>query len=346
MKKTNLHHILLHTGQHYDFNMSDVFFKELALPEPDYSLGVGSAAHGEQTGTILMGCERIMQDIKPALVIVYGDTNTTLGGALAAAKLHIPVAHIEAGLRSFNKEMPEEINRILADHVSSLLFVPTEQAVKNLAGESIIEHVYLVGDIMFDLAMQMERAHRGTGSGLLRSLQLEEKQYILSTIHRAENTDNRDRLKNICRALNSLAVSGYRIVFPMHPRTNKSLHKYQLGHILEHDNITIREPVSYTDMIRLEKSAKIIITDSGGVQKEAYFFKVPSVIPRSSTEWTEINEAGWNITADADEKQIVAAVIKLWSEDQTPHWYPFYGDGRAGEKIIEKITGYLSRRDT
>jgi len=268
-------------------------------------------------------------------VIVYGDTNTTLAGALSASKLHIPVAHVEAGLRSFNKRMPEEINRVVADHVSDLLFAPTETAVSNLAAEGIRKGVYNVGDVMFDVALQVKKQIGEIEKKILDGYGLQKKEYILVTIHRADNTDIKNNLKNIWDAVNHLAGKGIKIFFPVHPRTKKYLSEYQLIKNIN-ANLIIAEPVSYSDMIILESNAKVIITDSGGVQKESYFFKTPAVIPRDETEWVEIAEAGWSILAGADRDRIVDAVTKFYnSEGIDKMWISFYGEGDAAVKIVD-----------
>lgn len=361
--------ILVHTGQHYDFNMSDVFFQELNLPKPDYHLGVGSGSHGEQTGKMLIEIEKVLLREKPNIALVYGDTNTTLAGSLAAAKLHIPVAHIEAGLRSYNKNMPEEINRILTDHCSDILFCPNETAVKNLQKEgftNIIENgrlvgndfslprkqsktavhnlrsgasdapfVINVGDVMLDVALSMKKIIEETNQekSFLARYSLEAKSYILVTIHRADNTDNRENLEDIAEALRKIAKSGLKIFFPAHPRTRKALEKFNLVSNLP-KNLIINEPVSYTEMIAAENNARLIITDSGGVQKEAYFFKTNCIIPRDETEWTELVEIGFNKVVGAKKDNIVNAVLSMLNDDlANKEWPDFYGNGKAAEKI-------------
>ena len=334
-REVGLKEILVHTGQHYDFNMSDIFFKELNLPEPDYYLGIGSGLHGEQTGKMLVELEKVYIKEKPDLVIVYGDTNSTLAGALAASKLHIPVAHVEAGLRSFNKQMPEEINRVLTDHVSDLLFTPTKIAVENLHKEGITENIYNVGDVMFDVAL--ESIKKVNENEILDNYNLQRKNFILTTIHRAENTDNIENLKNIWGALNELAQKGHKIFFPVHPRTRKALEKFGLLE-QKNENLLVVEPVSYFEMLALEKNAKVIITDSGGVQKEGYFWGTPCVIPRNETEWVELIEIGFNILTGADRNSIINAVKTIESRnigDNIPK--DLYGSGNASEKIVNVI---------
>ena len=288
--------IIVHTGQHYDDNMSAVFFRELNIPEPDLNLGIGSGPHGQQTGQMLIRIEEVLLSEKPDLVIVYGDTNSTLAGALAAAKLKIPIAHVEAGLRSFNREMPEEYNRVLTDHCSDLLFCPTQTAVQNLKHEGISKGVYLVGDVMCDSVLHnLKLAEKN--SCILEKLDLKPKKYALATIHRAENTDEPKKLKSIFYALDKIAQNGWHVIVPLHPRTQKKLNNsetYQLN------DLVLIEPLSYLDMLLLEKQAKVILTDSGGVQKEAYWFEVPCVTLRNETEWVETVETSWNYLAGTD----------------------------------------------
>jgi UDP-N-acetylglucosamine 2-epimerase len=343
--------VLIHTGQHYDYEMSQVFFDDLGLKPPDYHLGVGSGTHGYQIGEMLKRVEEVLLKEKPDLVMVYGDTNTTLAGALAAAKLHIPVAHVEAGLRSFNRRMPEEINRVLTDHAASLLFCPTETAVENLRHEGFINivnnghllpldyaphatrHAPLVlntGDVMFD-AVRLYGELAEKRSEILQELGLEPKNYALATVHRAENTDQPKRLRGIFQGLLSLAQEGLTVVVPLHPRTRHALSSLSLLHGTLPRNLLVIEPVSYLDMLILEKNARVIITDSGGVQKEAFFFRVPCVTLREETEWVETVEAGWNALVGCDPKRIVEAVrsARPGEEDIMP-----YGDGRAAERIL------------
>ena len=305
LRETNINEIILHTGQHYDENMNDLFFKELEIPEPDYNLGIGSGNHGEQTGKMLIEIEKVLLEEKPNLVIVFGDTNSTLAGALAASKLHILLAHVEAGLRSFNKKMPEEINRILTDHVSDILFCPTQTAVENLKRESITNGVYLVGDIMFDALMHFSEISK-TKSQILKKLNLKPKKYYLATVHRAENTDDYDRLKNILFALSQLDKP---VVFPIHPRTKKMVENFGLNHLLE--RLIIIEPVGYLDMISLEANAQAILTDSGGVQKEAFWLRVPCITLREETEWIETVETGWNKLVGSRMESIINAVQNI-----------------------------------
>lgn len=303
LRKEGIREVIVHTGQHYDHGMSDIFFDELGIPAPDYNLGVGSGSHGLQTGEMLRKIEEVLLAEKPDWVVVYGDTNSTLAGALAASKLHIPVAHVESGLRSFNRRMPEEINRVLTDHISTLLFCPTETAVGNLAAEGITRGVHLVGDVMLDALLDAkERAQ--AKSTILDQLGLVEKQYLLATVHRAENTDDPQRLRAIMTALSQLAETET-VIFPVHPRTEKAL--VGLG-LLPMD--VLRPPISafsfplsalrfiaplgYLDMVRLSASARVILTDSGGLQKEAFWLGTPCVTLRNETEWVETVRSGGN----------------------------------------------------
>ncbi len=328
---------ILHTGQHYDTKMSDVFFEQLEIPKPEYNLGIVEKNHGAMTGRMLEQIEKVLLDERPDLLLVYGDTNSTLAGALAAAKLHVPVAHVEAGLRSWNRRMPEEINRVMTDHLSSSLFCPTEAAVQNLTKEGIAQHIYNVGDVMYDVALKYrsiaeEKYH-------LEQWQLEEKGYVLCTVHRAENSDHKGRLQSIFNALNEIAA-GIPVVLPLHPRTRKMLKVHELEYLL--DPLRIIEPVSYLEMVRLEMSAKVIITDSGGIQKEAFFHKVPCLTLRDETEWLETVDLGCNKICGADRELI----LENWNatcEDRSlfhsleeKGMYP-YGKGSAAERIVEVL---------
>src|SRR2546422_2596510 len=317
------HHdeFLLHTGQHYDEAMSDLFFRQLNIPAPDRNLEVGSGLHGAQTAAMLSGIEAVALDFKPDWVLVYGDTNSTFAGALAAAKLNLPVAHVEAGLRSFNRRMPEELNRVVADHVSTWLFAPSQGAADQLAAEGITDGVHVVGDIMMDaLRLHSRRAV------LPPSLGLTSGKYALATVHRAENTDDPERLRGILRALEALEVP---VILPLHPRTQKMIAEFGLTAA---DSIRVVEPVGYLEMLALEASAAIILTDSGGVQKEAYHFGVPCLTLRDETEWTETLEFGWNRLCGADPERIAAAALQLPTQE-TPR-PPLYGDGHAAERIV------------
>jgi len=311
--------VLVHTGQHYDDNMSDVFFRELDIPEPDLNLGVGSGPHGAQTGAMMAGLEKVAMDVKPDRVLIYGDTNSTLAAALVAAKLHIPVAHVEAGLRSFDRRMPEEVNRVLADHVSDLLLCPTEEAVQNLEREGIKRGVHLVGDVMYDAFLfNLETSHK---RDTLKKLGLSHGQFALATLHRAENTDNADRLRSV---LDGIDQSGLDVVLPLHPRTRSKLD----GPLPS--RIRVIDPVGYLDMLALEEGAAVIVTDSGGVQKEAYFLAKPCVTLRDTTEWTETVEAGWNVLVGWDSDRIAEAMRTFRPNAKRPD---LFGNGHAAEKI-------------
>ena len=306
--RTVAREVLIHTGQHYDRNLSDTFFDQLGIPAPDYQLNVGSGPHGQQTGEMLARIEPVLVREKPESVIVYGDTNSALAGALAAAKLNIPVIHIEAGLRSFNREMPEEVNRVVIDHISALLFCPTDTAVRNLATEGITSGVFLVGDVMYDALLQNIEAADHT-STILSKLDLEKHRYVLVTVHRQENTEDISNLCNIVDALGRIAEAGSVVVFPVHPRTRAKLHGLWGPCAL---NIRIIDPVPYLDMLQLEKHAEVILTDSGGVQREAFWLDVPCVTLREETEWLETVKSGRNRIVGTDPARIVAAVEELW----------------------------------
>ena len=321
--------VLIHTGQHYDANMSKIFFDELKIPRPDINLGVGSGSHGWQTAQMLSGIEELLLEKSPDWVLVYGDTNSTIAGALAATKLHIPVAHVEAGLRSYNRNMPEEINRVLTDHASTLLFCPTQKAVDNLVKEGILEGVHHVGDVMYDaLKFNLQLSHKR--SAILDQLCLSKNSYVLATVHRPRNTDNLVRFGEILTAFGLLE---YPVVFPMHPRTQKTLDQSDIS---VSQNIKIIDPVGYLDMLQLEENADCILTDSGGVQKEAYLLGIRCVTLREETEWVETVESGWNQLVGADADAIILAV-----ED----WYPggerpaYFGDGYATDKIVGVLCG-------
>lgn len=321
-----LEEILVHTGQHYDENMSQIFFEELKIPAPDYHLGIGSGSHATQTGRMLEAIERLLMEVKPKLALVYGDTNTTLAGALAAAKLHIPVGHVEAGLRSFNRLMPEEINRIVADHLSTWLFAPTETAVDNLRREGISKGVHFIGDVMYDAATEHLQIARSK-SDILERLQLQAKGYALATVHRAENTDQAERLQEILVALAELSKE-CPVIFPVHPRTRKAMSD---GSYAATPGLRITEPVSYLDMLRLESEARVILTDSGGVQKEAFFLRTPCVTLREETEWVETVKSGWNTITGTDPQRILKAVLEAKPGDtiRSP-----YGEGNAAKNLV------------
>jgi UDP-GlcNAc3NAcA epimerase len=334
--------VLIHTGQHYDENMSDVFFEELEIPHPDFYLGVGSGSHGVQTGQMLERLEKVLIEEKPDWVLIYGDTNSTLAGALAAAKLHMPVAHVEAGLRSFNRRMPEEINRVLADHASAVLFAPTDAAVENLRREGISGRgVRLVGDVMYDAALYYG-AKAEQLSGILGKLDIAPEGYVLATVHRAENTDDPKRLRAIVEGLGMVADE-LPVILPLHPRTQAALDgEGMLEEAYQH--IELIEPVGYMDMVMLEKNSRLIATDSGGVQKEAFFYRVPCVTLREETEWVELVALGWNVCVPPTEHYVVYEGIKQqlgFTADEQVAATP-YGKGDAGSMITEHLVGKRS----
>jgi len=344
--KKQIEEILVHTGQHYDYLMDGVFFKELRLPEADYHLGVGSGSHAKQTGMMLERIEAVLQKEKPEVVMVYGDTNSTLAGALTSAKLNIPIAHVEAGLRSYNRTMPEEINRLLTDHLSTFLFCPTTQAVRNLSKEGIRDErrriVKNVGDVMYDSILYYSKIAEKR-SAILEDLnlclltprsKLRTPHYYLATLHRAENTDSPQRLKSILRALNEIGKS-HSVILPLHPRTKKMMKNYRLLSKLK--NIKFIEPVSYLDMLQLEKNAKAILTDSGGVQKEAFWLRVPCVTLRDETEWVETVKSGWNELAGGKTKKIVLAVNHLERKRPPERRMKIFGKGKASKRIVELL---------
>jgi UDP-GlcNAc3NAcA epimerase len=323
-----INEFLLHTGQHYDENMSDIFFRELHIPEPDFNLGVGSGPHGEQTGAMLKGIEEILLQIKPDLTLVYGDTNSTLAGALAATKLQIPVAHVEAGLRSFNRAMPEEINRIVTDSISDLLFAPTQTAVKNLHHEGLYEVTSFTGDVMYDSVLYYQSWIQKAPEKY-KTMDIPSK-YFLATIHRAENTDKTENLQNIFRAFANL---DHAIVLPIHPRTRKILKEL----VKLPDNICLIDPVGYLQMMKLTMDADKIMTDSGGLQKEAYFLNKQCITLRTETEWVETLHDQWNIITGSDPFSIEKAANGPLPV--APRRNDF-GDGNAAKIILEKLTSF------
>ena len=318
--------ILCNTGQHYDDNMSKVFFEEMDIPQPNYNLGVGSGSHAEQTAASLRGIEDVILKETPDIVLVYGDTNATVAGALAASKLHIPIAHVEAGLRSYNRTMPEEINRVLTDSVSSYLFCPTSVAVENLKKEGMTKGVFITGDVMVDSLIYFTKIAERK-STILKHLNLEPKSYGLMTIHRPANADNHGKLSSL---LTSLEKSPIPLIFPIHPRTLKLLSEFNLKH---HPTIRPIDPVGYLDMMLLEKNAKVILTDSGGIQKEAYLHQVPCLTVRPETEWVETVEDGWNTLVNDRIEELPELIqsppIPIRNKSH-------YGDGQAAD-IITKI---------
>ncbi|NRP15023.1 non-hydrolyzing UDP-N-acetylglucosamine 2-epimerase [Marinobacterium sp. xm-a-152] len=331
--RPDVQEILVHTGQHYDANMSDVFFDELEIPKPDYNLGIGGGTHGQNTGRMLEKLESLMLEVQPQWVLVYGDTDSTLAGALAAAKLHIPVAHIEAGLRSFNRKMPEEINRVMTDHIAEILFAPTETARQNLFTEGISEaKIKLVGDVMYDATLfYKEKARKPQ---LPPQLDIRVGDFALCTIHRAENTDDPQRLKNIFQGL---ADSNASIVFPMHPRTKGKVANFGIA---IPENVWAIDPVGYLEMVWMEANCRLVATDSGGVQKEAYFFGKPCVTMRDETEWVELVEAGWNTLVGSNAKKISDALSGLSYPESTEF---HYGKGNAAELIVDILCSLKSK---
>lgn len=326
--------ILVHTGQHYDTNMSDLFFTEMAIPAPRYHLGIGSGDHGVQTGRMLAEIEKVLQDERPDTVLVYGDTNSTLAGALAAVKLHIPVAHVEAGLRSFNRRMPEEINRVLTDHAADLLFTPTDTATRNLAAEGIpAQRIQQVGDVMYDAAL-FYAAMAGERSRILADLQLTTRRFILATVHRAENTDDPERLLAVIHGLRQAAES-MPVILPLHPRTRKMMMAAGLAQEPQ-SPLQIIDPVGYFDMITLERHAAVIATDSGGVQKEAFFYSTPCVTLREETEWIELIQAGWNRLCLPESADAIATAINA-AIGTTGIAGALYGSGDAAEKVVAAL---------
>lgn len=347
--------ILVHTGQHYDENMSAVFFDELGIPQPNYNLAVGSGSHAKMTAAMLEGIENLLVTEKPDAVVVYGDTNSTIAGALAAAKIHIPVVHIEAGLRSFNKSMPEELNRISCDHMSTLLFVPTQAGLENLRNEGFsmeynaqasidFPHVYHCGDVMYDNSLYFSEIS-SQKSKILEALGLAPASFILCTIHRDSNTDDPQALEQIFEALLAIIErSGKQIVLPIHPRTQQKMQQLLPAELLKRieskAKLQLIEPAGFLDIIALEKNAQLIITDSGGLQKEAYFFEKPCIILRSQTEWVEIVETGAALLTGADQTKIIAA-YEHFSKGHACAYPPLFGDGKAAQFICEKIISDL-----
>ncbi|RIY41604.1 non-hydrolyzing UDP-N-acetylglucosamine 2-epimerase [Neopusillimonas maritima] len=334
---SSLDEVIVHTGQHFDANMSDVFFEELGMRTPKYQLNINGGAHGEMTGRMLIEVEKVVLSERPDIVLVYGDTNSTLAGALVASKLHIPVAHVEAGLRSRNLKMPEEINRILTDRVSTWLFTPTESATKNLLQEGVSETaIYQVGDVMYDVALQ-HGAKVSSDGRILGQLSLNPKEYILATIHRAENTDNDTVLQGIVEALSSVANNIMPIVWPVHPRTKGRLQSLGLLESISTELLLV-EPVGYLDMVQLEKYSSLVITDSGGVQKEAFFHGVPCITLRQETEWVELVEAGWNmlVSPKSNNMEVILEAVYEGIEATPAEIFP-YGDGTAALAISKLL---------
>ncbi|MEZ5595335.1 MAG: UDP-N-acetylglucosamine 2-epimerase (non-hydrolyzing) [Pseudomonadales bacterium] len=321
----------MHTEQHHDENSAGVFFTELGIPEPQYNLAISGGHHGAMTGRMLEAIEEVLLTEQPDWVLIYGDTNSTLAGALAAVKLHIPVAHVEAGLRSFNMRMPEEINRIVADRLSTLLLCPTDTAVRNLASEGRHEGVHNVGDVMYDVSL-FSAARAEDTSQILGRLELTPGSFALATCHRAENTDDADRLRGILEALGDIAAA-MPVILPLHPRAHKQIASFGLGNLLT--PLTVIDPVPFLDMVALEKNARVILTDSGGVQKEAFFYRVPCITMRDETEWVETVACGWNTIVGAGRDRIVSAALhqpRPAAAEANP-----YGDGQASNMILKLL---------
>ena len=330
----DINEIMVHTGQHFDKNMSDIFFREMEIPQPDYNLGIHGSSHGSMTGRMLEAIENLVDKEEPDLLLVYGDTNSTLAGALAARKLHVPVGHVEAGLRSFNMEMPEEINRILTDRISDLLFCPTDTAVRNLQKEGFenIEcDIVKSGDVMLDAALYYGQRSAERSDIMER---LGDRDFIVATVHRAENTDNPQNLSSLVKALNHIA-NEIRVILPLHPRTRNKLEELKLD-----TAVTIIDPVGYFDMLELLKHCRMVATDSGGLQKEAYFFGKHCITLREQTEWVELVQQGVNIVAGTHTENIIDAYHAL-SQQRSDFTADLYGNGLAGKRITEALVKYL-----
>lgn len=347
--RTQIRHTLLHTGQHYDRNLSDVFFRQMPLPKPKYNLGVGSGKHGEQTAKLLAGIEDVLLKERPHVVVVYGDTNSTLAGALAASKLGIRLVHVEAGLRSFNRAMPEEINRVVTDHLSDLLFCPTATAITNLAKEGVSRNVYLSGDVMLDAVLNFVQLAEQR-SRILQELRLAPNEYALVTVHRAENTDSESNLDGI---LEFLANVTHRLVFPVHPRTRNRIAEIPSLRTLAEklgNHVLMIDPVSYLDMLALESHARLVMTDSGGVQKEAYFLGVPCLTLRNETEWIETLIGGWNRLVDARSDEAICVVDSLWKKNgqcpSTERNLALFGAGKASQVLVQQLVEFMSQAES
>jgi UDP-N-acetylglucosamine 2-epimerase (non-hydrolysing) len=328
--RKNHSEIIIHSGQHYDYEMSKIFFQDLDIPKPDYNLNVGSGTHGKQTGEMLIRLEKVLLKEKPDLVIISGDTNTTLAGAIAASKLNIRLAHVEAGMRNFDRTVPEEINRILADHVSDILFCSSSASASNLSREGITKNVHIVGDVMID-AIKSSIKIAEKKSGILKKLKLKSRDYLVATVHRAGNTDKKENLREI---IGAFIQSGEKIVFPLHPRTEKFLKLYGIDKKIKNTNITITKPLGYMDMLVLEKNARKILTDSGGVQKEACFFNVPCITLLDATEWVETAEKGFNVLTGANRKKILHSIGNF---EIRRKYGGIYGNGDAAKKIADVL---------
>lgn len=333
LQNSKINEIIIHTGQHFDNNMSNIFFDELEIPKPDFNLGIGGGSHGQNTGKMIEQIEKILITENPDWIVVYGDTDSTLAGAIAAVKLNIPIAHVEAGLRSYNRFMPEEINRVLTDHISSILFVPTKNSITNLKKEGIFgKKVIKVGDVMLD-AVNYYKAHAKEPKIPNFSSNIP---FVLCTIHRAENTDNKIRLENIVKTLNKLSKH-VKIVLPLHPRTRKNLNNYGGENL--NSNIELIDPVGYLEMNWLISNCQLVITDSGGLQKESYFHKKPCITLRNETEWIELLEDGSNILLDPLNKNSLSIILKMMNKKINSN-SELFGGGNAGNLIIEAISNF------
>jgi len=329
---SHFNEVMIHTGQHYDYEMSDLFFKEMDMRQPDFNLGIGGGTQGAQTGMMLIELEKVISAVKPDCVLVYGDTNSTLAGALTAAKAGIPLAHVEAGLRSYNRAMPEEVNRVLTDHVSNWLFCPTDAAIRNLEKEGIIKGVHQIGDVIYDALLRNLEIARAK-SQILERMDLKKREYALATVHRAGNTDDRNNMQSILDALGSLPT---RVIFPVHPRTRKRIEVWEFA---VNANVSLIEPLGPLDILQLQENANCILTDSGGMQKEAYLLGVRCITLREETEWVETVSAGWNSLAGVDAKRI-RALYETWKP--AGERLLLYGDGRAAEKITQILQNELN----
>ncbi len=332
LRKQGIVEVLVHSGQHYDYNMSNVFFKVLNIREPDYNLGVGSNSHAVMTAKIMIEFEKVVLKEKPDLIIVYGDTNTTIAGALVGAKLKIPVAHVEAGIRQNPKDMPEEINRVVTDHVSKLLFAPSRLAVENLRREGITDGVYFTGDIMYDLFLMMKKMF---DYSILEKLSLKPNEYIVVTIHRDFNTDDPERLKAILKELERIA-NDIRVIFPIHPRTRKAIERNEFENLV--NKVELIDPVDYLSMMGLVCNSRAVITDSGGLQKEAYYCRKQAIVVMPDTGWKELVEVGWNVLSDPE--KIRDSLIKINDNENREYPEGIYGDGNAGERIVDVLLSF------
>ena len=327
--------VIIHTGQHYDENLSEIFFDQLEIPDPDHNLGVGSGTHGRMTGEILIRLEKVLIEEEPDLVIVFGDTNSTLAGALASVKLHIPTAHVEAGLRSFNRRMPEEINRVATDHLSDILFSPTATGTANLRNEGLVENVFTVGDTMLDAFLEIQPVVERYAN-IVQELDLESGGFQLLTLHRQENTDS---IENMRAIFDSIIRSGRKVIFPAHPRAVKYLSSYGILDRIETSNIKLIPPVGYVDFLSLLVHAEKVLTDSGGVQKEAYFAHTPCITLREETEWIETVNDGWNVLVNTDEQRIIDSIRHF--SPHGPVRLSSFGDGNAARSIVQVLSDLL-----